>query len=264
MELDLVGRRAVVLASSDGIGKAIASALAREGTHVAISGRDEMKLESARAEVAAAAHAGTQVIARATDVTKAADIASLVDAAASAFGGIDILVTNCGGPKAGPLLSFDDETWGEMFDLTLRSVARACRAALPHLQASDQGRIICIASSSVAAAIPTLGFSNVFRPGIHGLVKTLAAELGPEGITVNLIAPGKIDTARVRSLDENRGKAAGTSGEELRRTMETEIPLRRYGRPDELAELATFLCSRAGGYVSGTAQLVDGGFVNAL
>ena len=146
----------------------------------------------------------------------------------------------------------------------LLSVARGARAALPHLEASTQGRIISIASSSIKAMLPTLGFSNVFRPAIYGLVKTLADELGPRGITVNLIAPGKIDTARVRWLDDTRAERSGSTTAEVRAASEREIPLRRYGEPIELAEVAVFLCSKAGRYVSGTAQLVDGGLVRAL
>ena len=123
---------------------------------------------------------------------------------------------------------------------------------------------MAIASSSIKFSLSGLGFSNVFRPGINGLVKTLAEELGPKGITVNLIAPGKIDTARVRWLDDKRAERSGTSSADVRAASEREIPLGRYGEPSELAEVAVFLCSKAGRYVSGTATLVDGGLVRAL
>ncbi len=264
MDLNLDGRSAAVMASSDGLGRAIAMTLAREGAHVAICGRDADRLAAAKADVETCAAAGARVVALQLDVSHADAPQQLVDAAVGAFGGLDILVTNAGGPPAGPLLSFDDDAWQAAFDLTLRSVARACRAARPHLQASEQGRIVCIASSSVAAALSSLGFSNVFRPGIHGLVKTLAEELGPDGITVNLVAPGKIATGRVAMLDGKRGAASGRSAAEVRSQVEGEIPLGRYGEPVELAEVVTFLCSRAARYVSGTATLVDGGYVRAL
>lgn len=252
------------MASSDGIGKAIACALAREGVHVMMCGRDDDKLAGAMDEAKAMADEGAQIAGEHIDLGTPHGPSLLVEAAVAAFGGLDILVTNTGGPPAGPLLSFDDEAWQRAFESVLLSVARGARAALPHLEASTQGRIISIASSSVKATLPTLGFSNVFRPGIHGLVKTLADELGPKGITVNLIAPGKIDTARVRWLDETRAERTGSTPADVRAASENEVPLRRYGEPIELAEVAVFLCSKAGRYISGTAQLVDGGLVRAL
>ena len=264
MDLDLVGRRAALMASSDGIGKAIACALAREGVHVMMSGRDAEKLTAAVEEAKAAAGHGAQVAGVPVDLGTPDGPATLVERAAEAFGGLDILLTNAGGPPAGPLLGFDDEGWQRVYESVLLSVARGARAALPHLEASEQGRIVSIASSSIKATLSGLGFSNVFRPGIHGLVKTLAEELGPKGITVNLIAPGKIDTARVRWLDDTRAERTGTSGAEVRAASVRDIPLGRYGEPGELAEVAVFLCSKAARYVSGTATLVDGGAVRAL
>jgi 3-oxoacyl-[acyl-carrier protein] reductase len=264
MDLDLVGRRAALMASSDGLGKAIACALAREGVHVMMSGRDEAKLAAAVEQAKGFAREGAQVGGVPLDLGTADGPARLVGAAVEAHGSLDILVTNTGGPPAGALLSFDDAAWQSAFESVLLSVARGARAALPHLEASTQGRIVAIASSSVKAALPALGFSNVFRPGIHGLIKTLAEELGPKGITANLIAPGKIDTARVRWLDEKRAERSGSTPAEVRAASERDVPLGRYGEPIELAELAVFLCSKAGRYVSGTAQLVDGGLVRAL
>jgi 3-oxoacyl-[acyl-carrier protein] reductase len=264
MDLDLVGRRAALMASSDGLGKAIACALAREGVHVMMSGRDADKLAGAVEEAKAAAGHGAEVGGVSVDLATPEGPAKVVASAVEAYGGLDILLTNAGGPPAGPLLGFDDEAWEKAFQGVLLSVARGARAALPHLEASEQGRIISIASSSIKATLSGLGFSNVFRPGIHGLVKTLAEELGPKGITVNLIAPGKIDTARVRWLDDTRGERTGSTGAEVRAASVKDIPLGRYGEPEELAEVAVFLCSKAARYVSGTATLVDGGSVRAL
>jgi 3-oxoacyl-[acyl-carrier protein] reductase len=264
MDLDLVGRRAALMASSDGLGKAIACALAREGVHVMMSGRDADKLAGAVEEAKVAAGHGAQVAGVSVDLGTAEGPAALVESAVAAYGGLDILLTNAGGPPAGPLLGFDDEAWQRAFESVLLSVARGARAATPHLEASEQGRIVSIASSSIKATLPSLGFSNVFRPGIHGLVKTLAEELGPKGITVNLIAPGKIDTARVRWLDDTRAERSGSTGADVRAASERDIPLGRYGEPGELAEVAVFLCSKAARYVSGTATLVDGGLVRAL
>ncbi|MDX6617620.1 MAG: 3-oxoacyl-[acyl-carrier protein] reductase [Gaiellales bacterium] len=264
MDLDLVGRRAALMASSDGLGKAIACALAREGVHVMMSARDAGKLAGAVEEAKAAAGHGAKVEGVSVDLATAEGPATVVERAVRAYGGLDILLTNGGGPPAGPLLGFDDETWQRAFEGVLLSVARAARAALPHLEASEQARIISIASSSIKATLSGLGFSNVFRPGIHGLVKTLAEELGPKGITVNLIAPGKIDTARVRWLDETRAERSGSTPAEVRAASVRDIPLGRYGEPGELAEVAVFLSSKAARYVSGTATLVDGGSIRAL
>ena len=264
MDLDLVGRRAALMASSDGLGKAIACALAREGVHVMMSGRDADKLAGAVEQARAAAGHGAEVGGVSVDLATPEGPAKVVASAVEAYGGLDILLTNAGGPPAGPLLGFDDEAWEKAFQGVLLSVARGARAALPHLEASEQGRIISIASSSIKATLSGLGFSNVFRPGIHGLVKTLAEELGPKGITVNLIAPGKIDTARVRWLDDTRGERTGSTGAEVRAASVKDIPLGRYGEPEELAEVAVFLCSKAARYVSGTATLVDGGSIRAL
>jgi 3-oxoacyl-[acyl-carrier protein] reductase len=264
MDLDLVGRRAALMASSDGLGKAIACALAREGVHVMMSGRDADKLAGAVEEARAAAGHGAKVAGVSVDLATPEGPGTVVASAVEAYGGLDILLTNAGGPPAGPLLGFDDEAWERAFQGVLLSVARGARAALPHLEASDQGRMISIASSSIKATLSGLGFSNVFRPGIHGLVKTLAEELGPKGITVNLIAPGKIDTARVRWLDETRAERSGETAEAVRAASVRDIPLGRYGEPEELAEVAVFLCSKAGRYISGTATLVDGGSIRAL
>jgi 3-oxoacyl-[acyl-carrier protein] reductase len=264
MDLDLVGRRAALMASSDGIGKAIACALAREGVHVMLCGRDADKLAGAVEEARSAAREGAQVAGERIDLGTPHGPQLLVEAAVAAYGGLDILLTNAGGPPAGPLLALDDEAWQKAFEGVLLSVVRGARAALPHLEASEQGRIISIASSSIKATLSGLGFSNVFRPGIYGLVKTLAEELGPNGITVNLIAPGKIDTARVRWLDDTRAERSGSTGAEVRAASVRDIPLGRYGEPEELAEVAVFLASKAGRYVSGTATLVDGGSVRAL
>ena len=167
------------MASSDGIGKAISCALAREGVHVMLCGRDDARLATAAEEARAIALEGAQVAGERIDVATPEGPARLVEAAATAFGGLDILVTNTGGPPAGPLLSFDDEAWQKAFESVLLSVARGARAAVPHLEASTQARIVTIASSSIKTALPGLGFSNVFRPAIHGLVKTLAEEPVP-------------------------------------------------------------------------------------
>ena len=243
------------MASSDGLGKAIACALAREGVHVMMSGRDADKLAGAVEEAKAAAGHGAKVAGVSVDLGTADGPATLVERAAEAYGGLDILLTNAGGPPAGPAALVRRRGLAAR----LRVGAAVGRARRPRRAAAPRGlrrraRIISIASSSIKATLPTLGFSNVFRPGIHGLVKTLAEELGPKGITVNLIAPGKIDTARVRWLDDVRAERSGSTADAVRAASERDVPLGRYGAPEELAEVAVFLCSKAGRYLSGTAH----------
>ena len=248
MELDLVGRRAAVMASSDGIGKAIACALAREGVHVMMCGRDDGQARRARwrrRRPSRATARRSPASASTSPRPRARRCSSRPPRPRSA--GSTSSLTNTGGPPAGPLLGFDDEAWQKAFESRAalgraRRARRACRTSRPPIRgASSRSRPPRSRRRSAAS-----GFSNVFRPGIHGLVKTLAEELGPKGITVNLIAPGKIDTARVRWLDDTRAERTGTSGAEVRAASERDIPLGRYGEPAELAEVAVFLCSKAG------------------
>ena len=265
MDLDLVGRRAAVMASSDGIGKAIACALAREGVHVMMCGRDDAKLAAAMDEAKAIAREGAQVAGERIDLGTRARARRCWSSPPRPHSAAS---TSSSRTRAGrPRVRCSRSTTRPGRRPSNRYCCRSRAARAPPCRTSrppTQGRIVSIASSSIKATLPTLGFSNVFRPGIHGLVKTLAEELGPKGITVNLIAPGKIDTARVRWLDGARAERSGTSADDVRAASEREIPLGRYGDPMELAEVAVFLCSKAGRYVTGTATLVDGGVVRAL
>ena len=231
MDLDLVGRRAAVMASSDGIGKAIACALAREGVHVMLCGRDDGQArrgdrggQGRRRSRAPRSPASASTSAR----PRARRGWSRPQRRRSA-GSTSSSRTRAGRPPARCSRSTTRRGRAPSSPCCCRS--RAARAPrVPHLEASDQGRIVTIASSSIKAALPGLGFSNVFRPGIHGLVKTLAEELGPKGITVNLIAPGKIDTERVRWLDGMRAERTGMSvsrGASRLRARDPAWPLRR-------------------------------------
>ena len=235
MDLDLVGRRAAVMASSDGIGKAIACALAREGVHVMMSGRDEDKLAGA-----AGGGAGRSPATARRSPTQQIDLGTAGRAgrarrgrrSPSSAASTSSSRTRAGRPP-GPLLGFDDEAWQRAFESVLLSVARGARAALPHLEASDAGThrldrlLLDQGDAARRSASPTSS-----GPGIHGLVKTLAEELGPKGITVNLIAPGKIDTARVRWLDDTRAERSGSTPAEVRAASERDVPLRPLRRAD--------------------------------
>ena len=246
MELGLSGRTAVVCGASSGMGLAIAEALAAEGTNVAMFARRRELLEREAERIGALAVRG--------DLTNPADLKRLVDRTVEAFGGIDILVNNGGGPPTGPAAGVDDEAVESAVELLLLSAIRLTNLCLRHLERSGRGRIINITSMSVKQPIDELALSNTIRPGVIGWAKTLARELGPKKVTVNSIAPGRIETARLAEVYAGRPRA-----EDLE-----QIPLRRFGAPGEVASVVCFLASDAAGYVTGTVIPVDGGLTRSL
>jgi 3-oxoacyl-[acyl-carrier protein] reductase len=260
MELNLRGKTALVAASSQGLGKAIAEALLKEGANVMLASRDETKLKEVKSELE---NLGGEVEFIRADVTSENDIKNMVKAAAERFGGIDILVNNAGGPPSGSFETLTDEQWFQSFELNLLSYVRNIREALPYLK-KNGGKIINIASSSIKEPIPGLVLSNTFRTGIVGLSKTLAQEFAPYGILVNTLAPGRIDTDRVKHLDQVNGEKAGVSPEEMKEKSIKSIPLNRYGTPEEFAKVAVFLASDANTYMTGSSFLVDGGMVKSI
>jgi 3-oxoacyl-[acyl-carrier protein] reductase len=260
MELNLKGKTALVAASSQGLGKAIAEALLKEGANVMLASRDEAKLKQVKSELE---NLGGEVDFICADVTSENDIKNMVKAAAERFGGIDILVNNAGGPPSGSFETLSDEQWFQSFELNLLSYVRNIREALPYLK-KNGGKIINIASSSIKEPIPGLVLSNTFRTGIVGLSKTLAQEFAPYGILVNTLAPGRIDTDRVKHLDQVNGEKAGVSPEEMKEKSKKSIPLNRYGTPEEFAKVAVFLASDANTYMTGSSFLVDGGMVKSI
>lgn len=262
MQLSLEGKTAVVLAASQGLGRGIAEAFAAAGARLAICSRRE----EAIGEVAADLHAryGTDVLARAVDVASEAELTAFIKDAGARFGGLDVLVTNAGGPPAGDFDDVSDGQWQGAVDLVLLSVARAARAALPFLQGRAGASITCVVSSSVKVPIPHLVLSNALRPAIVGLAKSLSLELAPRGIRVNCLAPGRIDTERVRHLDGVTAGKAGVSVDDARRQAEASIPWGRYGTTAEFADVALFLASDAARYVTGQTLFVDGGLVKTL
>jgi 3-oxoacyl-[acyl-carrier protein] reductase len=261
MELGLAGKPALVMASSRGLGKGIATELAREGARVMLCSRSAQVLATAQAEIHALTGNRPEFVVG--DVTRADDIHRAVAATTERFGTIYALVNNTGGPPAGSFEQFDDDAWTAAFELTLLSYVRAVRAVLPIMKQAGAGRILNNASSSIKTALDNLLLSNVFRMGIAGLAKSLARELGPLGILVNVIGAGKIATDRVDQLDRLAAQQRGIDAEQFRTTCEAQIPLRRYGTIEEFGKLAAFLCSPANTYVTGQSVLVDGGSIAA-
>jgi len=254
----LQGRVALVTGASKGIGRAIAAHLAACGASLVVSSRDEDVVATAAREIAA--HHGVTVVPVAADVADPATAALLVDKAVASFGSLDILVNNSGGPPSGRFLDLDDAAWQNAFDLLLLGVVRLIREAYPHLRDSGRGRIITVASTSVKQPIEGLILSNALRAGVVGLSKTLAAEFGADGVTVNVVAPGNILTDRLRE----RVVVSGLPLDEALRAAEKNIPLGRIGAPDDLGALVAFLCSDAAAYITGTLIPVDGGLTRGV
>ncbi len=247
MDLGLAGRTAIVCGASSGLGLAIAEALTEEGANVVMFARRRDVLEREAGRLGAVAVPG--------DVREPAHLERVVRAAVDTFGGLDVLVPNSGGPPAARANEIDAEQVQEAVELLLLPVVRLVTLALPHLLESDQGRIVLVSSLAVREPTAQLALTNAVRPGVVGYMKSLANELGPNGITVNAVGPGRIETARMRELYGPEGPPADEVA---------KIPARRLGEPHELGDLVAFLCSKRASYVSGTHIPVDGGLYRGL
>ncbi len=248
----------MVAGASRGLGFAVAKALADEGAHVSIASRDEAAIK------AAAQRIGGDVMAMPLDVRSADGIAAWAAETERTFGGIDLLFTNSGGPPAGATLSFDDRAWQDAVDLLLFSTLRMIRAAVPSMKARGGGAILVSTSSSVKEPVQNLGLSTVVRSAVSALAKTLALELAPDRIRVNQIIPGRIDTDRVRQLDEINAKKQSVSPEEAKKRAMAAIPMGRYGEIEEFGRVAAFLLSGAAAYMTGATVQVDGGMIRSV
>ncbi|MCA0971388.1 SDR family oxidoreductase [Halobacillus litoralis] len=263
MDLQLEGKSVVVLASSKGLGKAIAEEFAREGANVLLSSRSEEELKNAQSEIRE--NTGNQnVTYQVCDVTNQDHIKALMQKAVDLNGGVDVLINNAGGPPAGTFDQFSDEDWHNAFELNLLSFIRSIREAVPSMKKQGSGRILNIASSSIKQTLDNLILSNTFRAGIVGLSKSLSQELAGDNILINTVGPGRIATDRVASLDEKRAGKLGISPEELKENTEKSIPMGRYGEPEEFAKAVVFLASGANTYLTGQSLVIDGGLVKAL
>mgnify|MGYP006267860455 FL=1 len=262
MELGLKGKRALVMAASRGLGFASALGLAREGCKLVICSRDQARIEAAANTIRT--QTGAEVTALVADVSSAAEAQRLVASAVSAYGGLEIVVHNAGGPPAGETLQMTEEQWQKAFEQNMLSFTRIVGAAAPEMRKAGYGRVLTIASSSIKQPIPNLALSNALRAGVWGIAKTLSRELAPQGILVNVIAPGRIDTERIAELDQANATKSGRSIDDVRKASVAGIPLGRLGRPEELANLVVFLASEAGSYITGQAITVDGAAGNAL
>jgi 3-oxoacyl-[acyl-carrier protein] reductase len=252
MDLGLKGCKAFLAGASKGLGKACAKALADEGARVFICSRNADELKKTAGEIKAHGYA-------AADVSRPDEVKRVVAEAVKALGGLDIVVTNAGGPPTGPFERASDNDWDTAYALNLMSSVRLIREAVPALKASGRGRIVNITGYGVKEPMTDLVVSDSVRAGVTVMAKTIASDLAPFGITVNAIAPGPIMTDRLIEVHVARAKSLGITLEEQFKRFADTIPVRRMGDPKEIGDLCAFLCSPQAGYLTGQAIVVDGG-----
>ena len=251
---------AIVLAGSRGLGRACADALATDHRLV-VCARGGQQLEVVARGLR---DNGAEVVTTAVDLSTPEGVERVFSTADEAYGRVDVLVANAGGPPPGTFVSLDEDAWRIGFELTLMSAVRSIRHAIPRMTEVGGGRILILGSSSVRSPIANLVISNTYRPGLAGLVKSLAVELAPDNITVNMVSPGRVATDRLQELDEAAAERQGIDVETVQERSIARIPMGRYGKPQELAAMVAFLASDGAGYITGQSVLVDGGMVPTL
>jgi len=262
MDLGLKGKVALVAAASKGLGRAIAEELAAEGATLGICARGERALNDARDAIAA--RTGATVHAIAADVGTREGIAAVTGGVIERFGRIDVLIGNAGGPPSGTFETLDWDAWQAAVDLTLRSAVEITRAVLPGMRERGWGRVIHVTSLTVKQPIDGLMLSTSIRAAVTGFTRTLANEVARDGVTVNTILPGYMNTERVVELAEATARREGVPVAQIEQRQVASIPVRRLGEPRELAALAAFLASERAGYVTGQSWIVDGGWARGL
>ncbi len=260
MDLGVRDKVAMVAASSKGLGYGIAQALAADGAHVSMCSRTPEDIHAAAKELNE--ETGAHTLATACDVTKPEDITNWVERTVEQWGKVDMLVVNAGGPPAAFFKETTDEQWYIALELTLKSSVRMIRAVIPHM--GPGSAILSITSSSVKEPISRLGLSTVMRCGVVGLIETLGDELAPDGIRINNLIPGRIDTDRVAQLDNGRAALLDKTYDEIREQFENAVPLKRYGTIEEFGRAGAFLLSPAASYITGTSLVVDGGTMHSM
>ena len=262
MNLGLQNRSVIVAASSDGIARSAAEKFAAEGAKVAMCSRDANKLNAAASKIRDSYDA--KVLAEPLDVTDAAAVEAFVAHVAQEFGGVDVCVTNAGGPPPKMFLDTTASEWQRALELNFLSIIHFARAVLPWMQMKQWGRLVTITSITVRQPVDDLIYSNAVRAGVLGLVKSLSNEFGKDGITVNNVGPGFTATERLKQLIAKRSKEAGVTIEEFESRLGAESPLKRVGQPEEVADAIVWLASDRASYITGQTLLVDGGIFKGL
>lgn len=262
MDLGLKNRVAIVAASSQGLGKAVAFGLAQEGARLALCARTESTLQETADEIHS--KTGVEVLARAIDVTEHQQVSRFVAETNERFGQVDICVANAGGPPSKSFSETTDEDWKRASDLNLMSTVYLAKGTLPLMQARKWGRFIAITSLTVKQPVDGLILSNAVRSGVSGLIKSLANEYGPYNVLVNNVCPGYTATARLLELEGKLAARDGVTPKEIEARWAQQTPLGRIGQPEEFANLVVFLASERASYISGVAIAVDGGTVKGL
>lgn len=262
MDLGLTGRVALLAASSRGLGRAVAEELAAEGASLVLTARGKESLEATAASIRE--RHGVPVLAIAADVGKAGEPERLVREGLARFGKIDILLTNSGGPPAGPFESLDADAWARATALVLSSVVEFCRVVLPGMKERRWGRILNVTSIAAKQPVDNLMLSNSLRAAVTGFARTLATEVAPFGVTVNNLLPGFTRTERMVELSEVSAAKEGISPEAALARFTAAVPMGRMGEPEEFAALAAFLASARASYITGQSMAVDGGWIRAL